>query len=174
MNRRSFISLAAAAGFLATMPLSLVGCSTSTIATFVTTIGKYAASLATYFGGASIATQITSLAAQIATDVTNWQSGGAATDAINSLTDLAGIVDSIPVTAAFAPLTSLLLAAITGLLALLPSATAALAPRTARAYVHTFTPNHYKDASKKTMTQAQESFVKAWKAAVPADAEGKL
>jgi len=59
MTRRTFARLFGyTAGLACCLPI-LSGCNTATVATFVTTIAKYAAQLATYFSAGSLATQIT-------------------------------------------------------------------------------------------------------------------
>lgn len=170
MNRRGFIgrSLAYVAG-LGMAGLATVGCDTATIAVFVTTITTYAAQLATYFGQASIAGQITALAATIATDIKNWQKGGPVADAIEALTDLSDLVQQIPFAGAYMPFIQLVLGAITGLLALLPSAqtTPVVAAHRAKARASgriylTAAPIPYKDFTKKSMTSANDGFVAAW------------
>jgi len=121
LNRRFFVQRGAAVLALATSGFGLAGCDTATVATFVTTIAKYAAQLATYFSASSLAGQITALAATIATDIQNWQSGGTSADAIEALNDLADLINQIPILGPYAVFIDLLLGAISGLLALLPS-----------------------------------------------------
>src|SRR5271170_2456062 len=106
MNRRHFLVTGAAA---TVAPFMLAGCNTTTVADFVSLIGADAATLATYFGQTALAAQITSLVSQIAVDITNWQSGAAATDAIAAINDLIGLINSIPIALPYAPLIVLIL-----------------------------------------------------------------
>lgn len=162
MNRRMFITSSTAVAFL-TPSIFLTGCSDATVADFVKVIATDAASLATYFGDATLASQITSLAAQIAIDITNWQSGAAATDAIQAINDLIGLVNLIPAAAQYAPLIVLILSALTGLLALLPNSVAATKDAT-RAIINTrnVRPTHYNGFDKKSMTTGKKSFESSW------------
>src|SRR5580658_8699981 len=99
MNRRSFLKSSGAVAVMSGASpflLSIEGCNSTTVADFVSLIASDAASLATYFGASSLASQITSLAGTIATDIANWQSGGAAADAIQAINDLIGLVNDIP------------------------------------------------------------------------------
>jgi hypothetical protein len=164
MKRRSFLQFIALVFAGLALPFGLTGCgaSTTTIAAFINLIGKDAAALATYFGATSTATQIIALAAQIATDVTNWQSGGAATDAINAINDLIGLINSIPVAVPYAPLIILILSALTGLLALLPQSPGTLAAKSTAQRKYQINPTHYADATNKTMTKAAKDFTSAW------------
>src|ERR1700679_4042454 len=116
LNRRMFLVTGAAASLV---PF-LTGCDSTTVAEFVSLIGADASTLATYFGQTALAAQITSLSSQISIDITNFQSGAAATDAIEAINDLIGLIDSIPIAVPYAPLIVLLLSALTGLLAILP------------------------------------------------------
>ena len=175
MNRRNFIISAGAVATLPVSTLAIIGCNTDTVATFVSTIAKYAAQLATYFGQSSIAGEITALSAKIASDIASWQSGNAATDAINALNDLADLVNLIPAAGPYVVLIDLILGAITGLLALLPaSATStvqmSIAEHTAKLKAKGITrrvvgPAYYKDFSKKAMTTANNDFVANWERA---------
>lgn len=164
LSRRSFISLSGlSAGALAvgvgTLPLT--GCDNTTVAEFVNLIGTDAAALANYFGASSIAGQITSLAGQIAIDVTNWQSGSTAADAIQAINDLIALVDLIPVATPYAPLIILILSALSGLLALLPSsATTAASAKVLSA--KSVPATHYGGFDKKSMTSAKNGFTSQW------------
>src|ERR1700677_3671697 len=104
MNRRSFLQNSASFAAISALPLTLDGCSTTTVAEFVSVIATDAASLASYFGATSLASQITVLAGQIATDIANWQAGSAASDAIAAINDLIGLIGQIPIAAPYAPL----------------------------------------------------------------------
>lgn len=159
ISRRSFVAKGAAA--LATVTvLPLAGCDTTTIAEFVSLIANYGSQLATYFGATGIAGQITTLAGTIAADIANWQSGlSPAADAIQALTDLEGLINQIPIVSDYAPLIDLLLAAITGLLALLPNA---LTGPKAIKLKRSVTPFHYKDFSKKSMAAAKKQLTAEW------------
>lgn len=161
MNRRTFFTSVAAAGLVSLMPLTLTGCDTTTVSAFVGLIGKDAAALATYFGNTSLAGQITSLAGQIAVDISNWQSGGAAANAITAINDLIGLVDLIPVATPYAPLIVLILSALTGLLALLPSAATTGKSRAITAK-YNVTPYHCGGFDKHSMTQAKAWFTGQW------------
>jgi hypothetical protein len=166
MNRRMFLqSAAASATGLAVLPSSLLltGCNNQTIADFVTVIAKDAATLATYFGQSSLATQIVTLASQIAVDITNWQSGSAATDAIAAINDLIGLINSIPIAVPYAPLIILVLSALTGLLALLPNSVPAMKAET-RAVMNkrNIKPTHYNGPDKKSMSQGLKAFNAQW------------
>jgi hypothetical protein len=169
MNRRSFLKSSGAAGVMAGASpflLSIEGCNSTTVADFVSLIASDAASLATYFGASSLASQITSLAGTIATDIANWQSGGAAADAIQAINDLIGLVNDIPIAAAYAPLIVLILSALSGLLALLPNSVAAMTSKTHAVFAaRNVSPAHYGGFDKKSMTEAKKSFVKSWNAA---------
>jgi hypothetical protein len=125
MNRRQFLATGTAAAFTPFL-LSTEGCDNTTIAEFVTLIGNYGAELANFFGQSSIAGQITSLASQIAVDITNFQSGASAADAIQAINDLIGLINSLGglIPAPYGALAVLLLSALTGLLALLPQSVA--------------------------------------------------
>jgi hypothetical protein len=157
MTRRTFARLFGyTAGLACCLPI-LSGCNTATVATFVTTIAKYAAQLATYFSAGSLATQITALAATIAADIQAWQSGSAATNAINALNDLAALINQIPFLGAYSVFIDLILGAIAGLLALLPSAMT-VKLNSSRPY----TAIPYAGFDKKSMTNANTSFEAAW------------
>jgi hypothetical protein len=166
MNRRTFAKaccrLAIASAVLPS--LILTGCSNTTIADFVTLIAKDAATLATYFGQSSLATQITNLASQIAVDITNWQSGSAATDAIAAINDLIGLINLIPIAVPYAPLIILILSALTGLLALLPSSTPNRMTAATRDIVNhrNIIPIQYGGYDKKHMTAGAKSFNTQW------------
>jgi hypothetical protein len=158
MNRRTFFLSAAA---VAVTPFFLTGCDTTTVSEFVTLIGTDAAALANFFGMGSIASQITSLASQIAVDITNWQSGSAATDAIQAINDLIGLIDTIPVATPYAPLLILILSALSGLLALLPQSATSTASAKALG-AHSVTPDHLGGFDKHHMTAAKNNFSSAW------------
>jgi hypothetical protein len=165
MNRRSFLTTSAAAAAISLVPLSLTGCDTTTVAAFVTLIGKDAATLATYFGQTTIANDITSLAGQIAVDITNWQSGSSAANAIASIDDLIGLINNLPVAVPYAPLVVLILSALTGLLALLPNSLKAATPTPkthAAVSKYHVTPYHCNGFDKHSMTQAKSWFTGQW------------
>ena len=151
-SRRRFSQLI---GMCLCLPL-LQGCSTATVAVFVTTIAKYAAQLATYFSAGSLAGQITALAATIASDISAWQSGSPATDAINALNDLAALINQIPAAGAYVVFIDLILGAIAGLLALLPSSLAV------KMVGKAVPPIPYAGFDKHTMTAANNNFIAAW------------
>lgn len=161
INRRAFAVWTLSA--IAALTFPMVACNTQTIANFVALIGKYAAQLATYFGASGYAAQITTLAAQIATDIANWQSGSPAADAINALDDLASLVNLIPAAGPYVVFIDLLLGAISGLLALIPQAAAQLSAR-ARTLppAKVVAPTYYADLSKKSMTTATDNLSAAW------------
>jgi hypothetical protein len=159
LNRRIFIATGTAA--VLTPSLFLTGCDSTTVSEFVSLIGTDAAALATFFGAGSLATQITSLASQIAVDITNWQSGGAAADAIQAINDLIALVNTIPVATPYAPLIILILSALAGLLALLPSS--ATSPASAKAIGDRHvTAMPLGGFDKHHMTQAKNSFTSQW------------
>jgi hypothetical protein len=161
MNRRVFLATGTAA--VLTPAIFLEGCNTTTVADFVNLIATDAATLATYFGDTSLAAQIKADAAQIVIDITNWQSGSAATDAINAINDLIGLINAIPIAIPYEPLIVLILSALTGLLALLPSSVAAMKPATRAAInTHNVTPTHYNGFDKKSMTTGKNNFVASW------------
>lgn len=158
MNRRSFLLSAAAVSL---SPVFLTGCDTTTVSEFVSLIGTDAAALATFFGATAIATQIQSLASQISVDITNFQSGSAATDAIQAINDLISLVGTIPVAAPYAGLIVLILSALAGLLELLPQSSTS--QTTAKALsAHSATPYHYGGFDKHHMTAARNQFSSAW------------
>jgi hypothetical protein len=159
-NRRTFTKLFAATLSLACLPLT--GCSNTTIADFVSLIGRDAAALATYFNQGSLASQILSLASQIAVDVTNWQSGSSAQLAIQAIQDLINLIATIPAVGPYVPLVDLVLSALSGLLLLLPPSAGAMVPHNVNG--HAVAPFHYPDASKKSMTAAKNSFDSSWSA----------
>lgn len=161
MNRREFIYNTGVS--LVGMSI-LKGCpSQTTIAQFVTLIGDDAAALASYFGDTTLANNLKNWAAQIATDITNWQGGkGAVQDIIQAIKALMSLVGTIPVIGNYAPLIDLILSALSGLLLLLPGATGATIPHDVNG--HVVLPNHYKDASNKTMTAAAKAFTSQWEA----------
>lgn len=163
MNRRNFLTTAAAAAFVSTLPLSLTGCNTTTIADFVNVIATDAGSLATFFGDTGLAGQITTLAARIAADIASWQNGtSGAAAVIAAINDLIGLVDLIPIAQPYAPLIVLILSALTGLLALIPQAKVALdKPLATKKY--TVTPTNYGGYDKKHMTAGRKSFESQWK-----------
>jgi hypothetical protein len=170
MNRRHFAVSLLTLPLAATFPL--IGCNTDTVATFVNTIAKYAAQLATYFGQSGYAGQITALATQVAADIQGWQAGSPVTDAITALNDLADLVNLIPAAGPYVMLIDLILAAITGLLALLPSSAVltvqmSVAEHTAKLRAkgvirRVAAPAYFKDFSKKSMTTANNDFVANW------------
>jgi hypothetical protein len=122
VTRRGFAKIVGfVLGGLCCMPM-LTGCSPDTVAAFVNTIANLAAQLATYFGAGSLATQLLALSATIATDIANWQSGSAATDAIQAINDMIDLVNQIPVLGQYSVFIDLILGALSGLLALLPQA----------------------------------------------------
>lgn len=162
MNRRSFITSSTAVVACAALPLTLTGCDNTTIANFVNEIATSASSLATYFGDASLAGQITSLASQIATDIANWQSGGTVNAVIAAINDLIGLVDLIPVAQPYAPLIVLILSALTGLLALIPQSKVS-SSRAMTTKKYTIVPQHYAGYDKKHMTAAKNNFDAQWK-----------
>ena len=145
------------------MPM-LTGCSPDTVAAFVNTIANLAAQLATYFGAGSLATQLLALSATIATDIANWQSGSAATDAIQAINDMIDLVNQIPVLGQYSVFIDLILGALRGLLALLPQAAAAAAIAkthvVARRYKMVATP--YGGFDKGSMRAANSGFEAAW------------
>ena len=159
LNRRMFLVTGAAAALIPTSLLT--GCDSTTVAEFVSLIGADASTLATYFGQTALAAQITSLSSQISIDITNFQSGAAATDAIEAINDLIGLIDSIPIAVPYAPLIVLLLSALTGLLAILPQSSM---KATTREIVNrrNVTPTHYSDFGKKSMTNGKKNFVSSW------------
>jgi hypothetical protein len=159
MNRRSFLATCTAA--VAFLAYPLTGCDSTTVSEFVSLIGTDAAALATFFGAGSIATQITSLASQIAVDITNWQSGGAAADAIQAINDLIALVNTIPVATPYAPLIILILSALSGLLALLPSSATTANARVAVEQRHV-NPMPLGGFDKHHMTAAKNSFQSQW------------
>jgi hypothetical protein len=142
----------------------LTGCSPDTVAAFVNTIANLAAQLATYFGAGSLATQLLALSATIATDIANWQSGSAATDAIQAINDMIDLVNQIPVRGEYSVFIDLILGALSGLLALLPQAAAAAAIAkthvVARRYKMVATP--YGGFDKGSMRAANSGFEAAW------------
>ena len=160
MNRRSFLATSAAAAFIGAMPLSLTGCDSTTVGEFVNLIASDAAALANFFGAGTIATQITNLASQIAADIKTWQAGGTAQAAIQVINDLIGLVDSIPVATPYAPLIILILSALSGILALLPASTSAVAAKVIGA--RQVTPATYGGFDKKSMTSAKTQFNSNW------------
>jgi hypothetical protein len=162
MNRRMFLQSSSAAVSLAFLS-PLIGCPTTTIADFVKLIATDAATLATYFGQSSLAGQITSLASQIAVDITNWKSGTSAADAIAAINDLIGLINLIPIATPYAPLIVLILSALTGLLALLPNSVPAMTKATRDAInKHNITPTHYNGSDKKSMTDGKNNFDHQW------------
>lgn len=145
----------------------LQGCSPDTVAAFVTTIAKYAAQLASYFGAGSLASQLTAVAAKIATDIASWQSGGAATDAIEAINDMIDLVNAIPVLGPYTVFIDLILGALSGLLALLPAPAAAVAATIAASHMHAssrraMVPTPYKGLDKGSMSAASSGFAAAW------------
>lgn len=164
VTRRGFAKIAGfALGGLCCMPM-LTGCSPDTVAAFVNTIANLAAQLATYFGAGSLATQLLALSATIATDIANWQSGSAATDAIQAINDMIDLVNQIPVLGQYSVFIDLILGALSGLLALLPQAAAAAAIAkthvVARRYKMVATP--YGGFDKGSMRAANSGFEAAW------------
>lgn len=162
MNRRQFLTTTAAVACISAFPLTLTGCDTTTIADFVNEIATSASSLATFFGDSSLAGQITTLASQIATDIANWQSGGAVAGVIAAINDLIALVDLIPVAQPYAPLIVLILSALTGLLSLIPQAKVA-SDRAMTTKKYTVVPQHYGGYDKKHMTSAKKNFESQWK-----------
>jgi hypothetical protein len=164
VTRRGFAKIAGfVLGGLCCMPM-LTGCSPDTVAAFVNTIANLAAQLATYFGAGSLATQLLALSATIATDIANWQSGSAATDAIQAINDMIDLVNQIPVRGEYSVFIDLILGALSGLLALLPQAAAAAAIAkthvVARRYKMVATP--YGGFDKGSMRAANSGFEAAW------------
>ena len=148
------------------LPL-LQGCSPDTAAAFVTTIAKYAAQLASYFGAAPLAGQLTAVAAKIATDIARWQSGGAASDAIEAINDMIDLVNAIPVLAPYTVFIDLILGALSGLLALLPAPAAAVADKIAASHMQTgsrraLVPTPYTGFDRSSMSAAKSGFEAAW------------
>jgi hypothetical protein len=170
MNRREALKAGgrAIAG-LYLLPLATVGCNSETVATFVTAIGKDAAIFASYFGQSALGTQIEAAANLIATDITNWQNGSPSADAIQALNDFAQLINSIsiPVNSPFLGIEDLILAAITGLLALIPSAVVAskLSPKTVAIFGRV-QPMAIKSFATKDIGAAQKSFNDTWKSIV--------
>ena len=165
VTRRGFAKIVGfVLGGLCCMPM-LTGCSPDTVAAFVNTIANLAAQLATYFGAGSLATQLLALSATIATDIANWQSGSAATDAIQAINDMIDLVNQIPVRGEYSVFIDLILGALSGLLALLPQAAAAAAIAkthvVARRYKMVATP--YGGFDKGSMRAANSGFEAAWK-----------
>jgi hypothetical protein len=164
VTRRGFAKIVGfVLGGLCCMPM-LTGCSPDTVAAFVNTIANLAAQLATYFGAGSLATQLLALSATIATDIANWQSGSAATDAIQAINDMIDLVNQIPVLGQYSVFIDLILGALSGLLALLPQAAAAAAIAkthvVARRYKMVATP--YGGFDKGSMRAANSGFEAAW------------
>jgi hypothetical protein len=164
VTRRGFAKIVGfVLGGLCCMPM-LTGCSPDTVAAFVNTIANLAAQLATYFGAGSLATQLLALSATIATDIANWQSGSAATDAIQAINDMIDLVNQIPVRGEYSVFIDLILGALSGLLALLPQAAAAAAIAkthvVARRYKMVATP--YGGFDKGSMRAANSGFEAAW------------
>jgi hypothetical protein len=167
MNRRSFLRSTASFAALSALPFTLDGCDTTTVADFVSVIATYAASLASYFGVTGLASQITVLEGQIATDIANWQAGSAAADAIAAINDLIGLVNQIPIAVPYAPLIVLILSALTGLLALLPNSVPAMTQTTRDVINHrNVTPTHYNGFDKHSMTSGKKSFTSQWSSIV--------
>jgi hypothetical protein len=163
MNRRVFLKSSSAATLLSSFPfITGFSCNTTTIADFVSLIGKYGAKLATSLNEGAIAAQILSLSSQIAIDITNWQSGSSATLAIQTIQDLLNLIGTIPVLGPDIALADLLLSALSGLLLLLPPSTGRMIPRTVHG--RAVQPIHYPDASKKSMTQAKKNLESQWAA----------
>lgn len=158
MDRRSFIATGTAA-ISAVILMPTLGCDTTTVAEFVSLIGTDAAALATFFGASDIATQITSLASQIAVDITNWQSGGSAADAIQAINDLIALIGTIPAAAQYAPLIILILSALAGLLALLPASATSAKAQSALRHVMAMPIGGF---DKRHMSQAKKTFQQQW------------
>jgi hypothetical protein len=160
LTRRHFLATSAAV-FVLPSSLLLEGCNTTTVAEFVTLIGSDAAALATYFGAGGVAAQLTSDVALIAKDIANWQSGGAAADAIQAINDMVALLGQIPITENYAPLIILIGSALTGLLALLPSPQASIKASVVIAK-YKMAPQHYGGFDKKSMTAAKNSLNAQW------------
>lgn len=162
MDRRTFLKTSAS--FAAISTLSLEGCSTATVADFVKLIATDAASLASYFGQSSLATQITALANQVAADIAAWQTGAStAADAIAAINDLIGLINLIPIAVPYAPLIVLILSALTGLLALLPASARGMTDSTREVINRrNITPTHYNGFDKKSMTNGKSNFSIQW------------
>jgi hypothetical protein len=167
VTRRRFAQLAGfALSSICCLPL-LQGCSPDTVAAFVTTIARYAAQLASYFGAGSLASQLTAVAGKIATDIASWQSGGAATDAIEAINDMIDLVNAIPVAGTYTVFIDLILGALSGLLALLPAPAAAVAATIAASHMQiaarrTMVPTPYKGFDRGSMSAANSGFEAAW------------
>jgi hypothetical protein len=164
ITRRGFAKIAGfVLGGLCCMPM-LTGCSPDTVAAFVNTIANLAAQLATYFGAGGLATQLLALSAKIATDIASWQSGSAATDAIQAINDMIDLVNGIPVLGPYTMFIDLILGALSGLLALLPQAAAAAA--IAKTHVvarrYKMVPAPYGGFDKGSMRAANSGFEAAW------------
>ena len=166
LSRRSFIRKASATA----TAFYLIGCgSASAISALVSTIANYGAQLASYFGASSVATQITTIASLIATDINQWvstQSQTAAQGAIQALNDLMGLIQQINIPAKFQILADLLIGAAEGLLALLPSSTASATPKVA--LKRTVAPTYYRDAKRGTMEAAKTALDAQWAKYAPA------
>jgi hypothetical protein len=162
LNRRIFIATGTAA--VLTPSLFLTGCDTTTVAEFVSLIGTDGAELANLLGDAAAAQQITNAAALIAADLQNWKPGDATQSAIQAIQDLIALIQKLvpagsnPIYVAAAVL---LLGALTGLLALLPSSAAS----SVVAHVVKDTnvqPTHYDGFDKKSMTKAKKDLTASW------------
>jgi len=155
---------------------ALIGCDNTTVAAFVTTIGKYAAQLASYFGASEIATDLVTDAAKIATDIANWQNGSASSDAIEVINDMIDLVNQLSNQVGFLStygvFIDLILGALAGLLALLPSSatsTVALSDNAHTAKLKakgiariTRPPFAYGGFDKHSMTAANNGYVAQW------------
>lgn len=124
MNRRTFVSLAAAACIV-----PAVGCGQSEIAALVGTVGNAVAQLATVLGNTTLAAQLQQYTTAAVTAVNAWKQGTPAQDVIAALDILAQNIALIPVTPQIQTLILLATSTIEAILASLPIST----PATARA-----------------------------------------
>lgn len=137
MNRRRFLQYTAASSALAIVPTALLtGCSSTTIADLVQTLGNSASQIAAIEGNTSLASKLLVDTAAAVTAINNWKSGTPAQMVIEALNIVMDDLSLFPITTPYAPLIDLAIATAEAIIALLPAPAAPVAAaKTARRQV---------------------------------------
>lgn len=121
INRRTFLTTAAAVAVISALPLSLSGCSTTDIAALVQTLGNSASQIAALEGNTSLAAKLLTDTGAAVTAIDSWKSGSVATEVIEALNIVEDDLSLFPITSQYAPLIDLAIATAESIIALLPA-----------------------------------------------------
>jgi len=136
MDRRLFLKSSAASVAILALP-SLTGCSSTTIADLVQTLGNSASQIAAIEGNASLASKLLTDTGAAVTAIDNWKAGSPTQEVIEVLNVVEDDLNLFPITSAYAPLIDLAIATAESIIALLPASPAPLATGTYGAVAHT-------------------------------------